>query len=109
MAVGADQLAFGYLIEYRSAAAVGAEPSNVGPLGGAGKVIPLHRGRMKSPAAVGTRTALKTLIPIDESMSPLVFLPDPNLPSTTVVGSVVHLAAALAPRLPSTARGAMKL
>jgi hypothetical protein len=109
MAVSADQLALGDLLEQHTPAMAIDQAAEFSPFRRAREVVPLHCGVMKAATAVDAWRILETSIPLDERPTPKALLTSPDDRAPPVVFGVVHLTAALAPRLPTSARRAMKL
>ena len=109
MAVCADEFALDYLGADQTSTVLGAQPSEIAFLDGTGKMIPLHRGALESHSTVGAWPVLEALVPVYEHMPSRVLLARPRPRMAAVVRGVVCLPTALAPRLPTPARGAVKL
>jgi hypothetical protein len=102
VAVRADELALGDLLEHAAAVVLPAQVGNGGELGGAGQVVPLHRRRVIAVAAVGARLSLlQPEVPLDELGVALALLLDANRLSRSVILRVVAPPAVLAPCLVS--------
>jgi hypothetical protein len=100
--VRADELAFRDLVEDALLVDPLAEDAQASNFLGAGKVIPLHRGRREHAAAVGAGLArFEADVPGDELRHPGTFLRDAASAVALVISGVVRLSARLAPWLPA--------
>jgi hypothetical protein len=102
MAVRADQLALGDLVEKHPSIVPVDQSAKLPTLRCPWKMVPLHRGVMKAAATVDAWRVLKTPIPLDERPAPETLLTSPDDGTLPMVLGVVHLAAALAPCLPAS-------
>jgi len=108
MAVCTNELTLRDLLQDGPTTAPATQPAEIATSCLSGKMIPLHRGRVKPSSAVAARPVLESLIPLDEDPAPYVLLAYPQPRVATVIRSVVRLPTRLAPGLVPTPGTAME-